>query len=71
MKIELTYYDITEKKYIFEEPITSEGFQFIPNEGDTLLLNNWAYVISRKEFTYDYGTTKITINCIRESKQRK
>ncbi|MEH7239514.1 hypothetical protein [Bacillus sp. JJ1562] len=41
MKMELTYYDIAEEKYIFQTPIKSNEQLFIPIEGDTLLLDGW------------------------------
>jgi len=71
MKTELLYFDIVDNKYLFPEPITSDGFLFIPNSGDTLFLNGWGYIVSSNEFSYEPGITKIVIQCIREKKKRK
>ncbi|MGZ9818139.1 hypothetical protein ACXM0N_19965 [Peribacillus simplex] len=71
MKTELLYFDLADDKYLFPEPITSDGFIFIPNEGDTLILNGWGYIVSRNEYSYEPGITKIVIFCMRENKKRK
>jgi hypothetical protein len=70
MKVELSYYDIAEEKYIFESPIKSTGDLFTPNEGDTLLVDGWGYIVDRREFYYENGTTNITVFCTRERKKR-
>jgi len=70
MNTELVYINLENDKQLFEEPITSTGFLFIPNEGDTLLLNGWGYIVSRKEFSYEQGVTRIIITCVPESKKR-
>ena len=70
MKIELNYFDMADNNPLFQAPIISDGFQFIPNEGDTLILNNYGYIVSQREFSYDNENTKITIFCVRERKKR-
>lgn len=71
MKTELLYFDLADDKYLFTEPITSNGFIFIPNQGDTLILNGWGYIVTRNEYSYEPGITKIIIICMRENKKRK
>lgn len=71
MKTELLYFDLADSKYLFPEPITSDGFIFIPNTGDTLILNEWGYIVTRNEYRYEAGITKIEIFCMRERKKRK
>ena len=71
MKTELWYFDIADNKYLFPEAIASDGFIFIPNEGDTLFFNEWGYIVSNKEYSYGPGLTKIVIFCGRERKKRK
>ena len=70
MKLELTYYDIAEDKDIFQTPIKSTGDLFIPIEGDTLLVDGWGYIVSRREFYYENDTTRIIVFCTRERKKR-
>ncbi len=70
MKHELTYYDIAEDKDIFQTPIKSTGDLFIPIEGDTLLVDGWGYIVSRREFYYENDTTRIIVFCTRERKKR-
>ncbi|RLL39988.1 hypothetical protein D8M04_19585 [Oceanobacillus piezotolerans] len=70
MKTELTFYDIAEDKDIFQTPVKSTGDLFIPIEGDTLLVDGWGYIVSRREFYYENDTTKITVFCTRERKKR-
>ena len=71
MKTELRYFDIADNQFLFPEPIRSEGFIFIPNEGDTLFLDGWGYIINSKEYSYEPGLTKIVVFCSRERKKRK
>ena len=70
MKTELTYYDITEEKEVFQTPIKSTGDLFIPIEGDTLLVDGWGYLVDRREFYYENDITKIIVFCTRERKKR-
>lgn len=71
MKTELRYFDIADNEYLFPEAIASDGFIFIPNNGDTLFHNGWGYIVSSREYNYEAGTTKIKIVCMRERKKRK
>ncbi|TCN22619.1 hypothetical protein [Mesobacillus foraminis] len=70
MKTEITYYDIAEERNVFQSPIISIGDQFIPSEGDTLLVDGWGYMVSQREFYYENDVIKIKIFCVREKKKR-
>lgn len=70
MNTVLTYYDIAEDKDILQTPIKSTGDLFIPIEGDTLLVDNWGYIVSRREFYYEDNIIKIIVFCTRERNRR-
>ncbi|WP_026691025.1 hypothetical protein [Alteribacter aurantiacus] len=50
--------------------IQSEGYLFLPNEGDTLIHDGWGYIIDRKEFWYEQDVTKVMVYCTKERKRR-